>query len=101
MAVSNPFIAHDGVFDARAMYATTDEMFFENWEKGGPFWDRNNATVQKSFTTFNPSNYVEKWNTPILIFHGGKDFRIPAEQGFQAFQAMQLRGNQKQAVLFT
>ena len=86
------FIAHDGVFDARAMYATTDEMFFENWEKGGPFWDRNNATVQKSFTTFNPSNYVEKWNTPILIFHGGKDFRIPAEQGFQAFQAMQLRG---------
>ena len=86
------FIAHDGVFDTRAMYASTDEMFFENWEKGGPYWDRNNAAVQKSYTTFNPSNYVEKWNTPILIFHGGKDYRIPAEQGFQAFQAMQLRG---------
>lgn len=85
------FIAHDGIFDFRSMYGTTDELFFENWEKGGPYWDKNNATAQRSFAQ-SPSNFVDKWNTPILIIQGGKDFRVPIEQGLQAFQAAQLKG---------
>ncbi|MFN8251299.1 MAG: alpha/beta fold hydrolase [Ferruginibacter sp.] len=86
------FIAHDGVFDFRSMYGTTDEMWFENWDKGGPYWDKGNAAAQKSYTKFNPSDLVAKWNTPILIYQGGKDYRVPIEQGQQAFQAAQLRG---------
>lgn len=85
------FISHDGVFDFRSMYGTTDEMFFENWEKGGSYWDKNNAVAQRSFSQ-SPSNFVDKWNTPILIIQGGKDFRVPIEQGQQAFQAAQLKG---------
>lgn len=85
------FISHDGVFDFRSMYGTTDEMFFENWEKGGAYWDKNNAVAQRSFSQ-SPSNFVDKWNTPILIIQGGKDFRVPIEQGQQAFQAAQLKG---------
>ncbi|GAB4091933.1 S9 family peptidase [Flaviaesturariibacter terrae] len=85
------FIAHDGVFDFRSMYGTTDELFFENWEKGGPYWDKANRVAQRSFAQ-SPSNYVEKWNRPILIVQGGNDFRVPIEQGQQAFQAAQLRG---------
>jgi dipeptidyl aminopeptidase/acylaminoacyl peptidase len=85
------FIAHDGVFDFRSMYGTTDEEWFENWEKGGPYWDKNNAVAQRSFAQ-SPSNFVAKWNTPILIVQGGKDYRVPIEQGQQAFQAAQLRG---------
>ena len=85
------FIAHDGVFDFKSMYGTTDEMFFENWEKGGPYWESNNKTAQHSFDQ-SPSNFVSKWNTPILIFQGGKDYRVSIEQGQQAFQAAQLRG---------
>lgn len=85
------FIAHDGVFDFRSMYGTTDEMFFENWEKGGPYWDKKNAIAQRSFSQ-SPSNFVDKWNTPILIIQGGKDYRVPIGQGQQAFQAAQLRG---------
>ncbi len=85
------FIAHDGVFDFRSMYGTTDEMWFENWEKGGPYWDKNNAVAQRSFSQ-SPSNFVDKWNTPIMIVEGGKDFRVPIEQGQQAFQAAQLKG---------
>jgi dipeptidyl aminopeptidase/acylaminoacyl peptidase len=85
------FIAHDGVFDFRSMYGTTDEMWFENWEKGGSYWDKNNAVAQRSFSQ-SPSNFVAKWNTPILIVEGGKDFRVPVGQGQQAFQAAQLRG---------
>ncbi|OXV05065.1 hypothetical protein Egran_07167 [Elaphomyces granulatus] len=86
------FIAHDGVFDLRSMYGTTEEMFFTNWENGGPYWDKNNAAAQKTYSQFNPINYVDKWNTPILIYQGGKDYRVPIEQGLQAFQAAQLRG---------
>ncbi len=85
------FISHDGVFDFRSMYGTTDEMFFENWEKGGNYWDKSNAVAQRSFSQ-SPSNFVDKWNTPILIIQGGKDYRVPIEQGQQAFQAAQLKG---------
>ena len=85
------FIAHDGVFDFRSMYGTTDEMFFENWEKGGNYWDKNNAVSQRSFSQ-SPSNFVDKWNTPIFIIQGGRDYRVPIEQGQQAFQAVQLKG---------
>jgi dipeptidyl aminopeptidase/acylaminoacyl peptidase len=93
------FIAHDGVFDFRSMYGTTDEMWFENWDKGGAYWDKNNSAAQKSFSRFNPSDLVAKWNTPILIFQGGKDYRVPVEQGQQAFQAAQLRGIKSKFVL--
>ena len=85
------FISHDGVFDFRSEYGTTDEMWFENWEKGGAYWQKTNAVAQRSFSQ-SPSNFVDKWNTPILIVQGGKDYRVPVEQGQQAFQAAQLRG---------
>lgn len=85
------FISHDGVFDFRSMYGTTDEMFFENWEKGGNYWDKKNAVAQRSFSQ-SPSNFVDQWKTPIFIIQGGKDYRVPIEQGLQAFQAVQLKG---------
>jgi dipeptidyl aminopeptidase/acylaminoacyl peptidase len=86
------FIAHDGIFNFRSMYGSTEEVFFTEWEYGGPYWDKSNAAAQKSYAQFDPSNFVDKWNTPILIFHGGRDYRVPDTQGFEAFQAAQLRG---------
>lgn len=83
------FIAHDGVFDTKSMYGTTEEVWFTNWDGGGPYWKK---PTPKSYTEFNPSNYVGKWNTPIMIVQGGIDFRVPIEQGLQAFQAAQLQG---------
>jgi dipeptidyl aminopeptidase/acylaminoacyl peptidase len=86
------FIAHDGIFDTKSMYGTTEELWFVNWDYGGPYWDKTNAAAQKAYNEFNPSNYVQKWNTPIMIIQGGKDYRVPIEQGMQAFQAAQLKG---------
>ena len=86
------FIAHDGVFNTQSMFGTTEEVFFNNWDFGGPYWDKNNAAAQKSYTTFNPINFVDKWNTPILVIQGGKDYRVPIGQAQEAFQAAQLRG---------
>ncbi|RZJ35213.1 MAG: S9 family peptidase [Flavobacterium sp.] len=94
------FIAHDGVFNLQSMYGTTEEMFFTNWESGGAYWDKSNAAAQKTFTKFNPINMVEKWDTPILIIQGGKDFRVPIGQGQEAFQAAQLRGIKSRFLYF-
>ncbi|MFC6269063.1 S9 family peptidase [Frigoriflavimonas asaccharolytica] len=83
------FIAHDGLFDMKSWYGTTEELFFANWDLGGKPWD---VPTPKAYTEFNPSNYVAKWNTPIYIIQGGIDFRVPYEQGQQAFQSAKLKG---------
>lgn len=86
------FISHDGIYNLKSMYGTTEELFFVNWDIGGPYWDKSNAAAQKSYSQFDPSNLVEKWNTPILIFQGGRDYRVPDGQSLEAFQAAQIRG---------
>jgi dipeptidyl aminopeptidase/acylaminoacyl peptidase len=94
------FIAHDGVFDLRSMSGTTEELWFTNWENGGYYWEKNNKVAQKAFEQFNPINFVEKWNKPIMIIQGGRDYRVPIEQGLQAFQAAQLRGIKSKLLYF-
>jgi dipeptidyl aminopeptidase/acylaminoacyl peptidase len=84
------FIAHDGLFDLKSWYGTTEELWFANWDIGGNYWD-GDKDADKSYEKYNPSNYIDKWNTPILVYQGGKDYRVPIEQGMQAFQAAQLK----------
>jgi dipeptidyl aminopeptidase/acylaminoacyl peptidase len=83
------FIAHDGLFDLKSWYGTTEELWFANWDIGGAYWQKPQP---EGYEKFNPSNYVDKWNTPIMIVQGGIDYRVPIEQGLEAFQAAQLRG---------
>ena len=94
------FIAHDGVFNTQSMFGTTEEVFFNNWDFGGAYWEKDNKIAQKSYTTFNPINLVDKWNTPILIIQGGNDFRVPIGQSQEAFQAAQLRGVKSRFLYF-
>ncbi|NGY36439.1 S9 family peptidase [Flavobacterium sp. XN-5] len=94
------FIAHDGVFNTQSMFGTTEEVFFSNWDFGGAYWEKDNIAAQKTYTTFNPINLVDKWNSPILIIQGGKDFRVPIGQGQEAFQAAQLRGIKSRFLYF-
>lgn len=90
------FIAHDGLFDLKSWYGTTEELWFANWDIGA-YWDAANANGYKHF---NPSEYANKWNTPILIIQGGIDFRVPIEQGLQAFQLAQLKGIKSKLLYF-
>lgn len=90
------FIAHDGLFDMKSWYLTTEELWFANWDLGSP-WEK---PLPKAYTEFNPSNFVEKWNKPIMIFQGGIDFRVGYEQGQEAFQAAKLRGLKSKLVYF-
>lgn len=91
------FIAHDGIFNTRSMYGTTEELFFVNKDLGGAYWE---TPTPKAYTEFNPINFVDKWNTPIMIVQGGLDFRVPVGQGLEAFQAAQLRGIKSKLLYF-
>ena len=94
------FIAHDGVFNTQSMFGTTEEVFFNNWDFGGAYWEKDNKIAQKSFNEFNPITLVKNWNAPILIVQGGKDYRVPIGQGLEAFQATQLLGIKSRLVYF-
>jgi len=85
------FIAHDGMFNFEAQYLETEEMWFANWDLGGPFWDKTNKIAQRSYAN-SPHKFVDKWDTPILVIHGEKDYRIASTQGMSAFNAAILRG---------
>ena len=84
-------IAHDGMFNLDAQYLETEEMWFVNWDLGGPYWDKNNPIVKWSYSN-SPHLFVDKWTAPILVIHGGLDYRISYTQGMQAFNAAVLRG---------
>ncbi len=83
------FIAHCGMFNMESWYGTTEEMFFANNDNGGPYWDQ-----KKSPNNFDssPHKFVKNWDTPILIIHNEKDYRVPLNQGMEAFTAAQLQG---------
>ena len=85
------FIAHDGIFNMEMQYLETEEMWFANWDMGGAYWEKQNATAQRTFAN-SPHKFVDKWDKPILCIHGEKDYRILANQGMAAFNAAVLRG---------
>jgi dipeptidyl aminopeptidase/acylaminoacyl peptidase len=82
------FIAHDGVFNLESMYGSTEELFFPNWEMGGPYWM---SPAPESYALFSPHKWVQNWNTPMLVIHGGKDYRVPDTQAMEAFTALQVK----------
>lgn len=84
------FAAHAGIFNFEAQYLETEEKFFADWDMGGAYW-KDNATTRHTYAN-SPHKFVDKWDTPILIIHGDRDYRILASQGFMAFDAAKLRG---------
>ena len=120
------FIAHAGIFDEKALWFTTEEMWFANWDNGGlteyaynpaagigPAGDgitfggmqqagapyASTPKAQRHYAN-SPSSMVTKWHTPILCIHGGMDFRIPYEQGMAAFNAAQMMGVPSKLIVF-
>lgn len=93
------FISHCGVFNTQSMYGTTEELFFTDWDFGGPYWEKSES-VKKIYGEFNPINHVNKWNAPMLIIQGGKDYRVPEGQAMEAFQAAQLKGIKSRFLYF-
>ncbi|MDR2774671.1 MAG: S9 family peptidase [Tannerella sp.] len=93
------FLAHCGIFHMEFMYSTTEEMFFEEWETGGAPWDKENKTAQNSYA-HSPHLLVKNWDTPIMIVHGERDFRVPYSQGMAAFNTARMLGVESRLLIF-
>ena len=78
-------ICHCGVFNFDSMYATTDELWFDEWEHGGPPWGKN----RESYDKFSPHKKAANFKTPMLIIHNDLDFRVPVSEGQQLFTTLQ------------
>jgi dipeptidyl aminopeptidase/acylaminoacyl peptidase len=88
-------VNHAGIFDSRTMYYTTEELWFTEWENGGPYYQ-----VPAKHEQFNPANFVDRWRTPTLVIHGALDFRVPYSQGLATFTALQRRGIDSRLLFF-
>ena len=93
------FIAHDGIFNLEMQYLETEEKWFASWDMGGAYWEKDNATAQRTFAN-SPHKFVDKWDTPILCIHGEKDYRILANQAMAAFDAAKMRGVPAELLIF-
>jgi dipeptidyl aminopeptidase/acylaminoacyl peptidase len=77
-------ITHCGVYNFDSMYALTDELWFDEWEHGGPPWARRD-----SYEKFSPHRFARNFKTPMLIIHNDGDFRVPVAEGLQLFTTLQ------------
>lgn len=120
------FIAHAGIFNEEHMYETTEEMFFPEWDNGGGYpskdvvgeerskkaalahptcgpasgspWSKNPKALRHY--KLSPHKLVQNWNTPLLVIHGGRDYRVPYDQGLAAFNCAQMMGVPSRLLLF-
>ena len=92
-------IAHAGIFNVEAQYLETEEMWFADFDLGGPYWDKDNAIAQNTYKN-SPHLFVDKWTAPILVTVGELDYRILASQGMMAFNAAKMRGLECEMLVF-
>src|SRR5947199_8482182 len=78
-------VTHDGMFNAESAYGTTEEIWFMNWEFGGPPWKKRDV-----YRKWSPHEYAAKFKTPTLVVHGQNDYRIDVSQGFDLFTTLQI-----------
>ncbi len=88
-------VNHAGLFDNRSMYYTTEELWFPEWEHGGPYFENPESHERTS-----PSGFVKAWKTPMLVIHGALDYRVPYSQGLATFTALQRRGIESRFLFF-
>lgn len=92
-------VAHAGIFNVEAQYLETEEMWFADFDLGGPYWDKDNAIAQRTYAN-SPHRYVNEWQCPMLITVGELDYRILASQGMQAFNAAKMHGLEAEMLVF-
>lgn len=96
--VYDAFIAHAGIFNQEHMYMTTEEMWFPTWDNGGAPWE-SNPTALRHYEN-SPHKLIGNWHTPLLVIHGGSDFRVPYDQGMAAYNCAQMMGVPSELIVF-
>ncbi|TRD11341.1 S9 family peptidase [Erythrobacter insulae] len=91
----NCLVQHDGLFDMRSFYYSTEELWFPRWDFGGSY-----SEARDQYERWNPVNHVDQWQSPMLVITGERDFRVPYTQGLQSFTALQELGIPSQLLVF-
>jgi dipeptidyl aminopeptidase/acylaminoacyl peptidase len=90
----NTIITHASVYNFESMYGTTEELWFDEWEHGLP-WKNREQFIRQS-----PHIYAGNLRTPMLILHGERDYRVPISEAMQLFTALQRQGVPSKFVWF-
>ncbi|MGA9483356.1 MAG: S9 family peptidase, partial [Candidatus Acidiferrales bacterium] len=91
-------ISHAGPYDEVSMYGATEELWFMDWEFGGPPWEH-----PELYKKWSPNEYAAelgKYNTPTLVIGGELDFRVPYNQDLEFFTALQVQGVTSKLIIF-
>lgn len=91
------FVSHCGVFNLESKYGSTEELFFPDWEFGGPYWEKKH---RRMYDQNSPHKFADNWDTPIMISTGEKDFRVPFTQSLEAFTVAQAKGIPSKLVIY-
>ena len=91
-------VTHAGVFNLEAMYGATEELWFTDWEFGGPWWDSTAMATQ--YRRYSPHLFAQSFETPTLVIHGELDYRVPYTEGLSLFTALQRRGVPSRLLVF-
>jgi dipeptidyl aminopeptidase/acylaminoacyl peptidase len=91
-------VTHAGVFNLEAMYGATEELWFVDWEFGGPWWDSTAMATQ--YRRYSPHLYAKNLQTPMLVIHGELDYRVPYTEGLSLFTALQRQGVPSRLLFF-
>jgi dipeptidyl aminopeptidase/acylaminoacyl peptidase len=90
-------VCHCGVFNNESMYATTEELWFDEWDHGDgkPLWE-----ARELYRKHSPHLLAKNFKTPMLIIHNDLDFRVPVSQGLELFTTLQRLGVPSRMVNF-
>ncbi len=88
-------VNHAGIVDNRFMMYSTEELWFDEWEHGGPQYQ-----VPEAYEKYNPMNHIKSWRVPMLLIAGQRDYRVPYSQSIAAFTALQRRGIPSRLLIF-
>ena len=89
---------HDGVFNLETMYGATEEVWFPDFEYGGPYWDPN--LMETQYRKFSPHLFAGNFHVPHLVVHGELDYRIPSSEAMSLFTALQRKGVPSRLIIF-
>jgi dipeptidyl aminopeptidase/acylaminoacyl peptidase len=91
-------VSHAGIFNLEHMYGATEEIWFTEWEMGGPFWKPK--AMDENYRRWSPHLSAEKFKTPVLLIHGELDYRVPYYESVSMFTALQRQGIPSRFVVY-
>ena len=75
-----------------------DGVTFGGIKQGGSPWSNDPKAVRHY--KLSPHNNVTKWHTPLMVIHGGMDYRVPVDEGMAAYNAAQMMGVPSRLLIF-